>query len=70
MATLIVSVNAECEGLLHNLPQHEGFVLESEEYNEDGSGVLEISFDGDDLSAAAEQALNTNDGVVSYRVEK
>ena len=67
MATLIVRVTAECEGLLTSLPRHEGWELQSEDYNEDGSGIVTIGFDGDELSAAAEQALNTNDGVLSYQ---
>lgn len=69
MATLIVEVTADCEGLLHTLPSGNGWSLESEDYREDGSGTITVSFDGDDLSAAAEQALNTNDEVVSYHVE-
>lgn len=69
MGTLIVAVTAECEELITALPRHEGWELQSEDYSEDGSGVITIGFDGDDLSAAAEQALNTHDGVVSYRVE-
>lgn len=69
MATLIVEITAECEGLLHTLPRGGGWSLESEEYREDGSGTLEISFDGDDLSAAAERALDANSEVISYKVK-
>ncbi len=68
MATLIIEVTAECEGLLHTLPRGAGWELQSEDYCEDGSGTITIDFDGDDLSAAAEQSLDTNDEVVSYQV--
>lgn len=69
MGTLIVTVNAECEELITSLPRGEGWELQSEDYNEDGSGVIVIGFDDDELSAAAEQALNTHDGVISWRVQ-
>ena len=68
MATVFVTVRAGSEGLISTLPRGEGWCLESENYNEDGTGIIEISFDDDDLTAAAEQALNTNDEVISYRV--
>ena len=70
MSTLIVKVTAECEGLLHTLPRGAGWELQNEDYDDDGLGTITIGFDDDDLSATAEQALNTNDEVISYRVEK
>ena len=69
MATLIVKITPYCEGLLLMLPRGAGWELEDEEYDEDGVGVITISFDGADLSAAAEQALDTNDEVISYEVK-
>lgn len=66
MGTLIVKVTAECEGLLHTLPRGQGWSIESETYDIDGHGLIEIGFQGDDLSAAAEQALDSNDEVVMY----
>ena len=44
MSTLIVKVTAECEGLITSLPRHEGWELQSEDYNEDGSGTITIGF--------------------------
>jgi hypothetical protein len=68
MGTLIVKVTAECENLVGSLPRGNGWILEAEEYAEDGSGTITISFDDDDLSGVAERALDTNPEVVSYRV--
>jgi len=68
MLTLQVTVTADCEGLLHSLPRHE-WELESEEYNDDGTGVVTITaHDLDDTTSALEWALNMHPGVVSYRV--
>ena len=69
MATLIVEVTPDCEGLISTLPRGMGWFIEDESYREDGSGTITISFDGDDTSAATEQALNSNLDVISYRVE-
>lgn len=69
MSTLIVNVTAECEGLITSLPRGQEWELISEDYNEDGSGTVIIGFDGDELSATAEQALNTNSEVISYSVK-
>ena len=69
MGTVFVTVTPECEGLISTLPRGTEWCVESETYNEDGSSIIEISFDDDDLTGAAEQALNTNDNVISYHVK-
>jgi hypothetical protein len=67
MITVKVSVTAECEGLLHSMPRGYEYELVAEDYNDDGSGTVEfIIHDVDELTAAMEQSLNTNPGVVSY----
>ena len=68
MGTLIVKVTAECEGLISALPRDGEWELVSENYNDDGSGVVTIDFYGDDLSASAKQALDTHDGIITYEI--
>jgi len=69
MATLIVEVTPECEGLISTLPRGMGWSVEDESYREDGSGTITISFDGNDTSIATELALDSNPDVISYKVE-
>lgn len=62
MSTLIIKVKIGSENVVWNLPQHgERFEVVVEEAER-----LVLSFDGPDLSAAEEQALNTNPDVVEY----
>lgn len=69
MITVAVEVTADCEGLLHSMPRGYEYDLDSEEYKEDGSGIVVfIVHDVDELTSGMEQALNTNDGVISYFV--
>ncbi len=73
MGTLIVKVTPECEGLIHSLPLFERFNLINEEEGGDtDSGHYEVTldFEGDDISAMSELALNVNPDVISYRIEK
>lgn len=66
MGEVTVTVTAECEGLLHTLPSGREWELLDEEYADDGTGVIRIGFDGDELTAADEEAFNTNPGVICY----
>ena len=68
MGTVIVKVSAECEGLIGTLPRGREWELIDEEYAEDGTGTITIGFDGNDLTASDEQALNTNSEVISYEL--
>ena len=65
---LIVQVTADCEELIGTLPRGYEWALESEDYADDGTGIITINFKGGDLTAAAEQALDTNPDVISYSV--
>lgn len=69
MITVTVKVTADCEGLLHTMPHGYEYELTSEDYNTDGSGIVEfVIHDVDELTGAMKQSLNTNDGVVSYSI--
>jgi hypothetical protein len=64
--TITVKVTDGCGNLITNMPR--GY--EYELTQDDGDGVVEfVIHDVDDLTAAQEQALDTNDGVISYTVE-
>lgn len=70
MITITIKVTAECEGLLHSMPRGYEYELISEDYNDDGSGVVEIAIhDVDELTTGMLQAMDTTDGVTSYHVE-
>ena len=66
MGTLTVKVTPECEGLLHTLPRGREWELLDEDYTADGTGIVTIGFEGNQLTASDEQALNTNPNVISY----
>lgn len=69
MGTVTVKVTPNCESLISHLPRGYEWDLISEDYDADGHGEIVIGFEGDDLSAAAMQALNTHPEVISYEVE-
>jgi hypothetical protein len=65
MITVTVKITDECEELLTNMPRGYQYELT----RDDGDGVVEFDVhDVDDLTAAQEQALDTNPGVISYTV--
>jgi len=69
MIIVKVTVTAECEELLTNMPRGYEYELNNEDYNEDGSGVVEfIVHDMNDLTSGMEQALDVHPGVVEYSV--
>lgn len=69
MSTVTVKVTPNCESLISHLPRGYEWELISEDYDDEGNGEIVIAFEGDDLTSAAEQALNTHPDVISYSVE-
>lgn len=71
MITITITVTPECEDLITNMPRGYEYEIASEEYDEDGAGVVTvIVHDVDDTTAAMEQALDTNPEVISYSVTR
>jgi len=66
MITVTVQITDECEELLTNLPRYHEY--EITEDNGDGS-VEFIVHDLDEITSGISQALNVNDGVISYDVD-
>ena len=67
---IAVQVTPDCEELLARLPRGYEYELTQESYNDDGAGVIVFVIHGEnDLTAAQEQALDTNPGVVGYTVK-
>ena len=67
MTRLIMDVSANRPSLLAILPEQDGWYLESEEYEGDGSGVIVAQNDQEDeLSLAAKRVLNATPEVICY----
>ena len=73
MITLRIKVAPETEGVITALPRYGAWELVSEDYNEDGSGVVVVNGHAwdtpDEVPASVEQVLDTHPGVVEYEYE-
>jgi len=71
MKTLWIKVKPDAEEVLTNSLLHRGtdFNLESEDWDNEEFGLLEVLLDADDTTASVEQGLNTNDDVLSWWLE-
>lgn len=71
MIEVTVKVTPDCEELLTRLPRGYEYELTDEEYDDDGSGTVTfVIHDIDDLTSGMEHALDTNDGVIKYTVNR
>jgi hypothetical protein len=66
--TVIVKVTPDCEGLISNMPRGYEYELTDEDYIEDNSVIITfVIHDVDEMTYAQELALDTHDGVISYK---
>jgi hypothetical protein len=72
MNTLSVIITPDCEELLSHMPRGRDWSIISEDYKKNGSGTVKIGYNHNglesesELTAAEEQALNTNRSVIAY----
>lgn len=67
MIILTVEVSAECEEAITGLPWGHEYELDSEEYNDDGSGTVKFHIhDIDELTEDIRDSLNANDCVSRF----